>query len=231
MTLIHQEKDLKILLQSSLLQGVEKKNLDLFLKMGQWKNFQKGNFLFHQGENADQVYILTHGKIKLTQLNLEGNQIVLRILGPKQLIAIISVLENTPYPASAEVIEKGIAFAFKQKDLLKLMKQESQVGINVMKILIHRIQELQDRFCELATERVDSRIAKALLRLANQVGIKTAEGILIDLRLSRQDLAEITGTTLYTVSRLLTQWGKNGWIKSYQKKITVCKPEKLASCT
>lgn len=226
---IHQDKDLKILLQSSLFQGIEKIHLDGFFKTGQWKGFQKGNFLFHQGENADQVYILTQGKIKLTQLNPEGDQIVLRILGPKQLIAIISVLENTPYPASAEVIEKGVAFTFKRKDLLQLMKQESQVGINVMKILIHRIQELQDRFCELATEPVEIRIAKALLRLAKQVGSKTSEGTLIDLRLSRQDLAEITGTTLYTVSRLLTQWEKSGWIKSRQKKIILCKTENLAS--
>lgn len=231
MTLTHQEKDLKTLLQSSLFQGVDKNNLDNFLKLGQWRNLQKGHILFHQGESAEKIYILTQGKIKLTQLNPDGNQIVLRILGPKQLIAIIAVLENTPYPATAQVIEKGLVFSLKQNDLLKLMKQESIVGINVMKILIHRIQELQDRFRELATQKVEVRLAQALLRLTKQIGKKSSEGIQIDLRLSRQDLAEITGSTLFTVSRLLTQWEKNGWIKSDQKKITVCKPDKLASCT
>lgn len=219
MAQVSQERDLQMLLQSQIFRGLEKEKLRDFIHLGQWKALKKGNLLFRQGDQAKSLFILTEGKVKLTQLNPDGNQVVLRILGPKQLLAAISAIEDSPYPATAEILEKATVFACKRGDLLDLMKNEAQIGINVMKILIARIQELQDRFRELATQKVETRLYKALLRLSKQLGRPMPEGILIDLSLSRQDLAEITGSTLYTVSRILTQWEKLGWIRSQKKKI------------
>jgi CRP-like cAMP-binding protein len=107
------------------------------------------------------------------------------------------------------------------------MHQYPQLAINSLSILATRIQEFQDRFREIATERVERRIARALLRLASQTGRKLEHGILIDISLTRQDLAEMTGTTLYTVSRTLSQWEKDGLVSSQREQVTILSPHKL----
>lgn len=79
----------------------------------------------------------------------------------------------------------------------------------------------------MATEQVDQRVAHALLKLVKQTGKKTVEGILIDFAISRQDIAEMTGTTLHTVSRLLSAWEDQGLVKSGRQKVTVVEPHRL----
>jgi CRP-like cAMP-binding protein len=107
------------------------------------------------------------------------------------------------------------------------MEQYPRLAINSINILSQRIQEFQDRLREMATERVERRIARTLLRLASQTGRKTEQGILIDLSLTRQDLAEMTGTTLYTVSRTLSQWEKDGLVKSQREQVMILAPHRL----
>ncbi len=98
-----------------------------------------------------------------------------------------------------------------------------------MRILSERICEMQDRFRELATERVAQRVARALLRLVRQAGRRTEEGVLIDLPLSRRDLAELTGTTLFTVSRVLSEWEAAGTVRTGRRRVIVRSPHALVA--
>ena len=91
----------------------------------------------------------------------------------------------------------------------------------------HRIGEMNTRIMEMATLQVEQRVANALLRLINQTGRKVADGIEIDFPITRQDLSEMTGTTLHTVSRMLSAWEKQGLVASQRKRITVCDPHQL----
>jgi CRP-like cAMP-binding protein len=109
----------------------------------------------------------------------------------------------------------------------RLMEQCPRIAINAIQILAERIREFQDRIRELATERVERRIARALLRLARQSGKKVSEGVLIDLPLTRQDLAEMSGTTLYTVSRTLSQWESQGLVYASREKVIIRYPHGL----
>ncbi len=95
------------------------------------------------------------------------------------------------------------------------------MALNVVRFLAGRVKEFQDRYRELATERVERRLAHALLRLAAQIGKPVEEGILIDLTLSRQDIAELTGTTIYTVSRILSGWEGRAIIESTRERVIV----------
>jgi CRP-like cAMP-binding protein len=96
-------------------------------------------------------------------------------------------------------------------------------------LLAGRLQELQDRYRELATERVERRVARALLRLARQTGRKVENGVLIDFPLTREDLAEMTGTTLYTVSRILSGWEKEGLIETGRQRVLIRSPHGLVA--
>ena len=191
------------------------------------RDYDKNAYLFHQGDPARRFCVLVNGKVKLTQLTEDGQQIILRYVSPGEAFAIIAVLSKIPYPVTATAVDQVSLLSWEDKEMLDLMQKHPQLAINSLSILAKRIQEFQDRFREIATERVERRIARALLRLASQTGRKLEHGILIDISLTRQDLAEMTGTTLYTVSRTLSQWEKDGLVSSQREQVTILSPHQL----
>lgn len=202
-------------------------DLDQIAHSGIQRSYSKDSYLFHQGDPARRFYVLVDGKIKLTQLTEDGGQVILRYVSPGEAFAIIAVLRKISYPVSAMTVERADVLSWDEETMLELMMQHPQLAINSLGILAERIQEFQDRFREIATERVERRVARSILRLASQTGRKTEEGIVIDLVLTRQDLAEMTGTTLYTVSRILSQWEKTGLVHSRREQVTILAPHRL----
>jgi len=202
-------------------------DLDEIASTATHREYGKNTYLFHQGDHARRFYVLVNGKVKLTQLTEEGQQIILRYVSPGEAFAVIAVLSKIPYPVTASTVNRVSLLSWEDQVMLELMKKYPQLAINSLSILANRIQEFQDRFRELATERVERRIARALLRLASQTGRKIDQGILIDFTLSRKDLAEMTGTTLYTVSRTLSQWEKDGLVSSQREQVTILTPHQL----
>ena len=191
------------------------------------RDFDKNAYLFHQGDPANQFCILVSGKVKLSQITEDGQQIIMRYVSPGEAFAVIAVLSKIPYPVTASAVDQVSLLTWGEQTMLGLMERYPRLAINSLSLLATRIQEFQDRFRELATERVERRIARALLRLAKQTGRKLDHGILIDFPLTRQDLAEMTGTTLYTVSRTLSQWEKDGLVSSQRGQVTLLSPHQL----
>ncbi|OFZ19224.1 MAG: hypothetical protein A2X94_05510 [Bdellovibrionales bacterium GWB1_55_8] len=183
---------------------------------------------FRQNDAARRVFVLTHGHVKITQLSTEGTQVFFRVIGPGEIFGIIGGFGENSYPVSAYSEGPATAWSWDTKCLLSLMEKYPKIALNVIQILSRRIQEMQDRFRDLATQRVERRVATALLRLAAKSGTREADGILINMKLSRQDLAEMTGTTLFTVSRLLKTWQTGGLIVSARQRIKLTVPHALA---
>jgi CRP-like cAMP-binding protein len=111
--------------------------------------------------------------------------------------------------------------------MLDLVLRYPQLALNILRVVSAHVIEFQNRYRELATERVERRVARALLRLANQAGQKVAGGILIDVALTQQDLAEMTGTTRYTISRMLGEWEQRGLVKAGRGRVLVKQPHNL----
>ena len=107
------------------------------------------------------------------------------------------------------------------------MARYPQIAINVIRIIGKRLQEVQDRVRELATQRAEQRIAHAVLRLARQAGHSTVDGTAIEFPLRRKDLADIAGTTLHTASRILTGWEKAGLLTSHSQRLTIRNPSEI----
>jgi CRP-like cAMP-binding protein len=124
-------------------------------------------------------------------------------------------------------LEDSTALAIKSEFLHEMVKTRPQIAFDLMSLMTSYIQEMQLRYKELATERVEQRVANTLIRLAGQSGIKSTQTAGIELSLSRQDVAEMTGTTLYTVSRLLSEWDRQGIIKTGRERISILKPHDL----
>jgi len=202
-------------------------DLETIASAAVFKEFKKNTYLFHQGDPAEKFCLLVSGKVKLTQITEAGQQVILRYVGPGEAFAVIAVLSKIPYPVTATAVEPITMLSWGEQTMLDLMERYPRLAINSLSLLAFHIQEFQDRFREVATERVERRIARAILRLAKQTGRKTDQGILIDFPLSRQDLAEMTGTTLYTVSRTLSQWEKDGLVSSQREQVTLLSPHQL----
>jgi CRP/FNR family transcriptional regulator, nitrogen oxide reductase regulator len=188
---------------------------------------EAGTILFFQGDPADTFYIVIKGRIKLSQVTPDGQQVILRYSASGESFGVIAVLSEMEYPVTAEAAAESQLLTWDRSTMRRLMERYPQIALNSLQILASRVREFQDRMRELATERVERRLARALLRLAHQTGRKTPEGVLIGMPISRQNLAEMTGTTLFTVSRILSQWETQGLVKTGREQVTISFPHGL----
>ena len=183
--------------------------------------------LFHQGDDAGHLFLVVEGRVKLTQVGADGQEVIVRHIGPGEILGGIALVEGAAYPVTGEVIEPAHLLAWPRAELLRLAADHPQLALLTTGVIAGRMHEIQERFRELATQRVAQRLARALLRLVRQAGRRTAEGVEIDLPLSRQDLAEMTGTTLYTVSRTLSAWESAGVVAVGRERVVVVHPHRL----
>ncbi len=220
---------LDLLAQCSLFHNIAPTILTAVAQTSIQRRYARGNYIFHQSDRANAYYVLLEGNVRMTQLTPEGDQVIVHFFTPGQGVGIIAALGSFNYPLSAEAIDDCLVMVWNRALMMQLMEKYPRLAINAATMLAIRFKDMQDRFRELATERVERRIARTLLRLAKQVGEKNKEGILINMPLSRRDLAEMAGTTLYTVSRTLSQWEKKGLVKTGREQVIICSPHDLVT--
>lgn len=192
------------------------------------RRLAKGDVLFDQGEEARACFVVLDGRVKLAQLTPDGNQVVVHYVGPGEMLAVAAIFVHTGYPGTASAVQDSTVLEWDRKTITRLMERHPRIALNALETVGKRFQALQERFRELATERVERRIARAVLRLARQAGKRLPEGgVLIDFPVSRQDIAEMTGATLHTVSRTLSAWESDGLIESGRQRIVIKKPHGL----
>ncbi len=189
---------------------------------------RNGEHLFHQGEPAQRFYLLQRGRLRLVQHTPEGKDVTLATFSEGDLIGLLVALSAEPYPATAEALEDCELLALQGTPMWAVMQQHAPLAVRVVQMLAARLHEAHERIRELSVERVQQRLARSLVRLARKVGVKQADGsIYLDVRLSRQDLAQMNGTTLETVSRTLTAWQREGLLEVGREQITLIKPHDL----
>lgn len=208
----------------SVFQNATENDLKLISQHAIERSVEDGEFFFFQGDPAEYFYVLISGRAKLMQTTTTGQQVNLRTISEWQMFgALGAVREDATYPATAQAMENSTALAVKSDYLRELMQTRPYLSVDLMKLMTSYIQEMQERYRELATEKVERRIARVLLRLTAQMGVKTADGS-IELTFTRQDLAEMSGTTLYTVSRVLSEWERQGLVEAGRERVLIRKP-------
>ena len=201
-------------------------------QIGILRHAESGSFYFHQDDPAEHAYVLVQGLVRMAQVTPDGHQITLRMMTPGQTFGGIAMLRpSAGYPASAQAVEDSIAITWATSDLRQFATTEPAIPLNTMELMHGYITELQERQKALVADRVEKRIARILLKLATETGKKVEEGILIDMHLSRQDVAEMSGTTLYTVSRTLSEWEREGMLKIGRERVIICEPHSLVRIT
>ena len=190
----------------------------------------EGAFFFRQGEVASRLLLLVEGRrVRINQVTADGQQVTMRIIVPGSLFgAMAFVGPKDGYPASAQAMDACVALSCEAETFRELALRDPGIGLKMTEVMYHHVEEIQKRLLELATERVQRRIARTLLRLAEQAGKNGRDGLLIDLPLSRQEIAEMTGTTLYTVSRIFRQWEREGVITAGRERVVIGNAHALA---
>jgi CRP/FNR family transcriptional regulator, nitrogen oxide reductase regulator len=185
--------------------------------------------LFREGEPAETFIVLLAGRVKLTQVGADGQEVIVRYLGPGDMCAAIAIFPGSAYPATATAVGDTRLLTWPRERIDELLRRIPALALNAMRVLSGRVRELQDRVRELSTEKVAQRVARALVRLARQVGKRVDEGVLLDMPLSREDLAKMTGTTLFTVSRVLSAWEAAGIVASGRERVVIRRPHGLVA--
>lgn len=221
------DPELNLLAKTKLFHGLTETELRAVQQHAASCAVARRGFFFHQGEPATTFYLIRQGQVRLSQINPEGKQVIIHLFGPGDVIAVIMVLSNATYPLSAEAITDCEAWAWSGETAVALMEQIPRLAINGLEMVSRRFLELQNRYRELATERVEQRVARALIRLVHQRNGSQPQQPYPLLALTRQDLAEMTGTTLYTVSRICSNWEQQGLLETGREQLHIHNLEEL----
>jgi len=223
------EIDPSELRQVSVFKEAPDDDLKSFIENSVVRTIEEDEFFFFQGDPAIYFYILMSGRAKLLQSSPAGHQVNLRTIHEWQMFgALGAVRAGATYPATAQALEPSTALAIKSDFLHDAMQTRPYLNFGLMQLMTGYIQEMQERYRELATERVERRIALTVLRLASQIGVRTSDQeTIIELPLSRQDVAEASGTTIYTVSRVLADWERHGLVEAGRERVLIRNPHGL----
>jgi CRP-like cAMP-binding protein len=191
------------------------------------RRYPKGGDVFVQEGKAEHFFLLLNGHLRVTRVTPDGQQVVVRYIVPGDIFGIAMAIGRDTYPATATAIVESLALIWPSSGWPSLVARYPVLAAGTMQALGNRLQDVQARVVEMSTEEVERRIAHALLRLARQSGRKTEQGIEIDFPITRQDVAEMTGTTLYTVSRILSAWEGRGLVEGGRQKIVLTDPHRL----
>ncbi len=220
--------DLKVLRGSGLFEGLAAEHLEPILARADARDVRRKEFLFHQGDAITGLFVMVSGRVKLSQLTAEGSEVILRLLGPGEICAGVAALERVAvYPVTAQALTDARAAFWALEAVREIFGRHPALTGNLLQQITERTQEFQHRFREVATEKVPQRLAHMLLRLAQQAGQRAPGGLRIDFPLTRQDLAEMTGTTLFTVSRLLSDWSEKKIVRVGREWVVIRSPEAL----
>lgn len=191
------------------------------------RRYDTGSAIFREGAEAERFYLLLDGVIRVIRTTPTGEQIIALHIAPGQLFGIAPALQRDTYPATAMAAADCVALSWPVRLWHDFTAKYDGFATESYRTVGERLGEMQTRIVELATKAVEQRVAAALLRLANQTGRKTDEGIEITFPITRQNISDMTGTTLHTVSRLLSAWEKEGLVKSTRKHVVVTAPHQL----
>lgn len=212
---------------TELFQGLPPSALAAAAAAARLRRLPKDLRIFSQGDDGVRAHAVIEGAVRIAQSGRDGGQVIIRLIGPGEMFGTVALFTDRRYPADAVTLSDTLEASWSEAELLDLVAIYPLIAINVIRIIGKRLQDVQERVRESATQSAERRVAHALLRLARQAGHSTIDGTAIDFPLRRKDVAGIAGTTLHTASRILTAWEKAGLLVSHNQHLTIRLPTQI----
>jgi len=197
------------------------KDLDSLLSCAVLRRVAQGDTVFKQGESAQSFFLLLNGRVKIMPVSMDGHQFIMRLVNPGEVFGFVKAILRSEYPATAQTATEVLLLGWTIDAWTNFVERHAHLNLNAMQIAGQRLGEAQLRIREMSTQFVKRRLANVVLRLAQQAGRNEGDGILIDFPISRKDIAEMTGTTLHNVSRILSSWEARGVVTNGREKLIV----------
>lgn len=198
-----------ILRRTTIFRGLSPADRQRFAAIAAVRSFAKGDVLFSEGSPGERLLTVLSGRVKVVKTTARGADVILEIFGPGDPVGAVAVYESRPYPASAIAIEPTTCLEVPGPTFFELLEQHPTLVRGLLVGLTHRMMELTNRLAELSGGRVEARFARFLLKLVKDIGHPAEGGMFIPMGLSRQELADMMGTTIETSIRIMSRWGKD----------------------
>ena len=188
---------------------------------------KKKEVIFSEGDPSEWFYIVTEGKVKITKLSQDGKEIILEVIHPMDFFGGLAVIRGVPYPANAVAMEQTKLLKISRSHLMRVLDRFPNLMYCMAQQVGDRMKESHETLKNIALERVEARIASLLLKLSDKTGIRAADGVVIDMKLTKQDIAEMVGTTVETSIRTMSKFKKMGIVGEKEGKIMIKDLDKL----
>jgi len=193
----------------------------------QLQAFEKGAILFEEGDPAVFIHFLFVGRVKIVKAGPD-REIILEILGPGEPVGAVAVFERRPFPASAVALEPCGVVSIPESEFFGLIERRPEITRRLLAGLTLRLMGLNKRLADM-TGSVEYRAARLFATLGERVGQRRPDGVFIPIQLSRQDVADLIGTTIETAIRVMSRWQKEGLVDTDKKGFLVRDPDRLAA--
>jgi CRP/FNR family transcriptional regulator len=191
------------------------------------ESYRARDYIFMEGDPARALCIVRGGRVKILRHSRTGKDVVLELLGPDEVFGGVAVIERRPYPATAQAVEPSVVLKIPADAVVAVAERYPSV-IREMALLIgRRLRSAHDSVKSLAVDPVEARLAASLLRLAEREGTKSKEGLVLPFHLTRQNLADMSGTTVETAIRFVSRWVKDGLVADDGARLIVKHPDAL----
>jgi CRP/FNR family transcriptional regulator len=178
------------------------------------REYSKGQTIFEEGEPSDAFYTIASGRVKIFKMLPSGKDLILEVFGTGDPLGAVAAYDGRPFPASAIALEDTTCLVIPRGEFFKLLEQHPTLVRGLLLGLTHRLVELTNRLAELSGGTIERRFARLFLKLAAQMGRPDRGGTFVPLPLSRQELADMTGTTIETCIRIMSRWGKQHIVRT-----------------
>jgi CRP-like cAMP-binding protein len=212
---------------SPFFRRLTEEDLDRLAAIAVARTYGKGDVVFSQGEEPRYLHTIVSGRVKVVKLVPSGKELILEILGAGDPLGAVVAYEDRPYPATAVALERTVCLLLPRAELFALLERQPSVVRGFLSGMARRIVELTQRIPEVAGGRVETRFALLFLKLAEKTGRQDGLEVLVPLHLTRQDLADLTGTTIETAIRVMSRWRKSGLVLTEREGFRVRDRETL----
>jgi CRP/FNR family transcriptional regulator, nitrogen oxide reductase regulator len=218
---------LQILAQVPFFAGLSQTDLEQVNHLFREHGFAPDESIYIAGDPATQFLVVADGRVKLMRHSLSGKDVILDILTPGEFFGSLSVVGDVVYPDTAEAQTQTCVLSIRVDDFRRILEKHPSVALKALDITAARLHAANERFQQVSALSVEERIANLLLVLSNKLGEPSDVGLLIQTPLARDDVASMTGTTSETVSRVMSQFQKDGLIRTGRQWVAIINRELL----
>jgi CRP/FNR family transcriptional regulator, nitrogen oxide reductase regulator len=216
---------------ASLYRGLSAEDRQRLAEVALVKSWDKGETVFEEGDPSDFLLTVLSGRVKIVKRQSSGKEVILEIFGPGDPLGAVVAYEGRPFPASAVAVERSSCLLVRRAPFFALLEKHPSLVRGLLSAFTRRIVELAQRIPEVAGARVETRFAHLFLKLADRTGRPRGAAVFIPMALSRQELADLTGTTIETCIRLMSRWSKDGVLETEREGFVLIDRSALEALT